>query len=768
MTRDNQATFLRQGELLFGKYRIERIVGRGGYGRVYKARDTLMDRDVAVKELLLRYAENPLVIRRFIQEARAAGRLQHPNIVTIYNLERSLDDGRFFLIMEFINGASLRQIFRKKSRIPPKHIEAIAMSVLTGLEHAHAHSVIHRDIKPDNIMVTVGEQIKIADFGVAKLPVHEGGFTQLSGGGMPAGTAAYLSPEQVKGEEVGPTSDLYSLGVTLYELATGTFYFDVDACKSFYEVQDKIVRTQPLPPSKVQAGVPPWIDELVLGLLMKDATARVQSAAEALSVLQNALGATAPRETPATAQATPPRQAHEPNLNSARDSDDGDSPASHQLNDRDAANRINVFRRGKTNLPGAVFKEKTPADAGEKNSLVAWSASVTGTIARLEASSGRVFVATDKGMLKAFYEDSGETLIEVEGPRPKSDLHPLPIQLAVAGNQAALLEPTGAVSLYEVHDRNPIWRSSCFSSGTRTPVLAERTSEQGVLYSRRHGLFWYGRLLYLFSSLASEGNQRTILIDALELSDGSIHRLLDTGLNELRSVVVAPSDASELVEGHVWACARNEIVACDLLSSKVLKRKSVVAEIECLQLTGHFPRYSREAGNGTSRHSTRDFKENSCYSGFSERPVLVSLECAASGKRIVSVLDIESLEPYWAAPVSGPTDRSSRYGNGSEVYCTDLSVYVLAGEHRNHAIQLDIHSGEVQNTLHFERSIVSFGRGRSGFIVIGADGWIGEYSNDKNELVWSFQLKAEWGAKMFSLSASHVIVAGDHTVGALG
>ena len=205
---------LERGHRVAGKYKILEEIGRGGMGVVYKAEDTRLDRTVALKFLPQELTRDEEARARFIQEAKAAAALEHPNICTVYEVDEA--EGRIFISMAFIQGQSLKD----KLRGGPLDIEeakAIALQVAEGLREAHEKGIVHRDIKPANIMVTDKGQAKIMDFGLAKLSWG----ADLTKPAMILGTAAYMSPEQAKGEPVDRRTDIWSFGATLYEMLTG-------------------------------------------------------------------------------------------------------------------------------------------------------------------------------------------------------------------------------------------------------------------------------------------------------------------------------------------------------------------------------------------------------------------------------------------------------------------------------------------------------------------------------------------------------------------
>lgn len=251
-----------------GHYRIEEKLGEGGMGVVYKAQDTKLDRLVALKFLPEHVSASSADLERFTQEAKAAAGLNHPNICTIYGIEES--DEKSFIVMEFVEGKMLEEV---KSTLSVKQSIDIGVQIAEGLAAAHEKGIVHRDIKPENIMIRKDGRVLIMDFGLAKLR----GASRLTKEGSTVGTAGYMSPEQVQGQDTDHRSDIFSLGVILYEMFTGQLPF-----KGIHEtaVSYEIVNVDSPPMSAVKTEIPPELDAIVLDCLEKDPRERTQAASQ--------------------------------------------------------------------------------------------------------------------------------------------------------------------------------------------------------------------------------------------------------------------------------------------------------------------------------------------------------------------------------------------------------------------------------------------------------------------------------------------------------
>ena len=261
-----------------GRYEIIEELGKGAMGLVYKAMDPNIGRTVALKTMRLDVhgLEHDEMMKRFRNEARAAGTLNHPNIVTIYDAGEH--EGIFYIAMEFIEGRSLQEILVDNRVVPVDQVLSIARQVCAGLDYAHQHGVIHRDVKPANIMLTANGMAKIMDFGIAKA----GG--SLTSTGQVLGTPNYMAPEQIKGKALDGRSDLFSLGVILYEMLTGEKPF---VGQNVTTIIYKIVNENPIPPRELDVSIHPGLSAVVTKALSKDANERYQSGAALTHDLEN-------------------------------------------------------------------------------------------------------------------------------------------------------------------------------------------------------------------------------------------------------------------------------------------------------------------------------------------------------------------------------------------------------------------------------------------------------------------------------------------------
>jgi len=274
-----------QPRLLGGRYELDGVVGRGGMAEVYRARDIRLDRIVAIKTLRTDLARDQIFQARFRREAQSAASLNHPSIVAVYDTGEDMTSGVPvpYIVMEYVDGRTVRDLLQEGHRLLPERSLEIIDGVLRALDYSHQAGIVHRDIKPGNVMVTRNGDIKVMDFGIARaMSDAQATMTQTA---QVIGTAQYLSPEQARGERVDSRSDLYSTGCLLYELLTGRPPFTGD---SPVAIAYQHVRENPVPPSRVDPDVPPWADGIVLKAMAKSPADRYQTAADMRADLQRA------------------------------------------------------------------------------------------------------------------------------------------------------------------------------------------------------------------------------------------------------------------------------------------------------------------------------------------------------------------------------------------------------------------------------------------------------------------------------------------------
>ena len=259
------------GDLIADRYELEELVGTGGMSSVFRARDLQLEREVAIKILHEHYAQDPEYLERFRREARAVARLSHPNIVTV--IDRGDDEGRQYIVFEHVEGENLKELVLRSGRLPVRRALELALHIADGLSFAHEHGLVHRDVKPQNVLLSSEGEVKVTDFGIARSLHVEQGVTQT---GTVLGTGEYLAPEQASGKPVSPATDVYSLGVVLWELLAGDVPF---VGENFVAVALRHVNEPPPHLRERRPDVSPRLDAAVQRALAKDPAQRFPSMA---------------------------------------------------------------------------------------------------------------------------------------------------------------------------------------------------------------------------------------------------------------------------------------------------------------------------------------------------------------------------------------------------------------------------------------------------------------------------------------------------------
>jgi serine/threonine-protein kinase len=271
------------GRVIKGRYRVLSKVGEGGMGTVYLAEQISIARKVALKLLHAEYATDDEFVRRFHQEARLAASLSHRHVTTVFDFDQG-DDGCLFIVMEYLEGRSLSEMIRREGALPVALAIRLGVQIAEGLEAAHRKGVIHRDVKPQNIMVVGADsEVKLMDFGIARM--RDSGATQFTRAGMMMGTPEYMAPEQIEGREVSEKTDIYAFGIVLYEMLAGSTPFRAATAAA---VLAKQLQEAPAPLGRLRRDVPPEVDQVVIQALEKDPRERPSSMEEIVRALDGA------------------------------------------------------------------------------------------------------------------------------------------------------------------------------------------------------------------------------------------------------------------------------------------------------------------------------------------------------------------------------------------------------------------------------------------------------------------------------------------------
>src|SRR6267143_4194813 len=265
------------GQRLIGKYRVKGELGRGGMGAVYLAEQPGLGREVAIKELILSAVADPVALKRFMQEAQVMARTSHPNLVQVHDLEQIGDAN--YIVLEFVRGKSLRDALNQ-GVLPLPQTFAIMHGVLQALDYAHKRAIVHRDMKPENVLLSDEGDVKVADFGIARLMDDSGAGSTATKTGTTVGTPQYMSPEQVASSKVDGRSDLYSAGIMFYELVAGQPPFTASEADGPFTLMAKHVQAPPKPPSVHRPGLDPELEHVILKALSKRPEDRFQTGQE--------------------------------------------------------------------------------------------------------------------------------------------------------------------------------------------------------------------------------------------------------------------------------------------------------------------------------------------------------------------------------------------------------------------------------------------------------------------------------------------------------
>jgi len=270
---------MKESRLLNNRYLILEQLGKGGMAIVYRARDTMLERSVAVKVLRENYSRDPAFLDRFRQEAKAAANLSHPNIVTVHDF--GLDKGQLFIVMEYVPGTDLKTLIKQRGRFSPEEAIPLLIQACAGIGYAHRAGLVHCDVKPQNMLVTPDMRLKVTDFGIARAlsTIHPEEQSEVIWG-----SPQYFSPEQASGAAPSPASDVYSLGIIMYEMLTGSLPFHADTAGELARLH---IEAEPVPIVEMLPSIPPALEQILTKVLSKEPSQRYRTADQLGRVLLN-------------------------------------------------------------------------------------------------------------------------------------------------------------------------------------------------------------------------------------------------------------------------------------------------------------------------------------------------------------------------------------------------------------------------------------------------------------------------------------------------
>ena len=411
---------------IIGNYKILERIGEGGMGTVYKGVDQMLEREVAVKVLRADLAHRTDIAERFRSEAVTLARVNHPNVATLYSFLREGDE--FFMIMEFVRGRPLDELIKQNGALPLEQAARWFEQALDGIHHAHCLGIVHRDLKPANVMITDAGLVKVMDFGIARVL----GEARMTRTGHLIGTLEYMSPEQIRGQDVDARSDIYALGILLYEMLTGQVPFQAD---SDYDLMRAQIEQSPRAPGSLIPHLPAPVEQVVLRALEKDPARRFQTAATFREALEAAVGASARSGTPSIPVPVPPTRFIEaPDL--AIESSVEEVPKA-SVGDRTAEASAEAF----LNVPLAdVVEEKPTAEAADEEVVVEASVEETLDVPTAEAPVEEAPVEEAPEVLaKATAEEGATDTPAVDEPAPLAEKLPRATRVASGIEASAVL-----------------------------------------------------------------------------------------------------------------------------------------------------------------------------------------------------------------------------------------------------------------------------------------------------------------------------------------